>query len=67
MGREGRLVGREGETSAPFPLTQIVPNSASIYGVFHSVNYNSVHIALSPTSQAGLRGPHRGANISQVT
>ena len=31
-----------GLPSAPSPLTQIVPNSASIYSVFHSVNYNSV-------------------------
>ena len=31
-----------GLPSAPSPLTQIVPNLASIYSVFHSVNYNSV-------------------------
>ena len=34
--------GRGPPYSAPSPLTQIVPNSASIYSVFHSVNYNSV-------------------------
>ena len=41
---EGGGTGGEGGglPSAPSPLTQIVPNSASIYSVFHSVNYNSV-------------------------
>ena len=41
---EGGGTGGEGEglPSAPSPLTQTVPNSASIYSVFHSVNYNSV-------------------------
>ena len=40
---EGETGGEGGGLpSAPSPLTQIVPNSASIYSVFHSVNYNSV-------------------------
>ena len=30
--------------SAPSPLTQIVPNSASPYTVFHSVIFNSVSL-----------------------
>ena len=42
--RRGGGTGGEGGglPSAPSPLTQIVPNSASIYSVFPSVNYNSV-------------------------
>ena len=42
--RRGGGTGGEGGDlpSAPSPLTQIVPNLASIYSVFHSVNYNSV-------------------------
>ena len=41
---EGGGTGGEGGglLSAPSPLTHIVPNSASIYSVFHSVNYISV-------------------------
>ena len=39
---------------APSPLTQIVPISASIYNVFHSVFYNSVGPSLyTPTCVAG--------------
>ena len=52
MRRRKGGTGEEGGglPSAPSPLTQIVPNSASIYSVFHSVNYNSVDSVMSSVS-----------------
>ena len=51
----GRALGPD-RPSAPSPLTQIVPNSASIYSVFHSVIYNYVVFQL-------FRGQHTDTTV----